>query len=248
MKEDLHNANDKIKTLEDRLKDNMKNTMKYIQENIWRRIMQSSEKLCEWFQLTESMRQFFIKIKGHYEKSTYVYSKEEMAKKILKVVYSSRDSYLASKGIKSPIDAIVKTSSIIQKCLKLRETSEVMDSCGKKIVKLQEMKNNLIKLGLPKPVDTSNKFIGEEAYKKIMEIKMKSDIDLLPKNTTPKSFLEFIQPFTTLNTVLDETVMSSKSYKCGMLTKLELTFHSLQNIDLPSNEEWSTLQKLAQNS
>lgn len=171
-----------------------------------------------------------------------------MAKKILKVVYSSSDSYLASKGIKSRIDATVKTSSIIQKCQKLRETSEVMDSCGQKIMKLQEKKNNLIKLGLPKPVDTENKFIGEEAYKEIMEKKMKSDLDLLPKDTTPKSFLEFIQPFTTINSLLDETVMSSKSSKYGMLTKLELTFHSLQNIDLPSDEEWSTLQKLAQNS
>lgn len=75
---------------------------------------------------------------------------------------------------------------------------------------------------------------------------MKFDLDLLPKNTTPQRFLEFIKPFTTLNAVLGEIVMSSHSSKYGLLMKLQLTFNSLKNIGLPSDEQWSTLQKIAQ--
>lgn len=75
---------------------------------------------------------------------------------------------------------------------------------------------------------------------------MKSNLDLFPTDTTPHSFLYFIKPLTNFNVVLGETVESSHFFKYELLTKLHLTYYTLKEIGLPSDEDWSTLQKLAQ--
>lgn len=61
-----------------------------------------------------------------------------------------------------------------------------------------------------------------------MEEKMKSELDLLPQDTTPHNFLNFIKPLTTLYAELGEIVESSHSYKYVLLKKLQLTYYTLK--------------------
>lgn len=59
-------------------------------------------------------------------------SREKIANQILQRVYKANEKYLASKGIHDHIDASVKASFVIQKCMKLHEAHECLDKAEKK--------------------------------------------------------------------------------------------------------------------
>lgn len=56
---------------------------------------------------------------------------------------------------------------------------------------------------------------------------MKSQLDKIVKDTTHHSLLNHIKPLTTLNAV-DQIVISSQSSKYGLLTKLQVTHHTVK--------------------
>lgn len=83
--------------------------------------MQRTDQLCQLFELIWNLKVHYGKLNESITQNKNVNSREKIANQILQTVYKGNDKYLASKGVHDRIDALVKASSIIQKCTKLWE-------------------------------------------------------------------------------------------------------------------------------
>lgn len=69
MREDIKKASNTIKTYKNSLNDRVNNTVKKIKKDFWEKINVSANRLCDWFELNESLRDVFGKLKENIEKN-----------------------------------------------------------------------------------------------------------------------------------------------------------------------------------
>lgn len=76
-------------------------------------------------------------------------------------VKTSSDSDLAKHGINNRLDASVMTIDVGQHCQQVMEIGEALKSASKELKKMNDIILNLLKSGLPNPVDSDSRFIGK---------------------------------------------------------------------------------------
>lgn len=89
----------------------------------------------------------------------------------------------------------------------------------------------------PSPDYSSTNFVGREANKKKLEDAMTSDLVKLPQDTTDEGIAKCIKKNLNLNAVLEGSLLSSHSSKYGLLTRLQVIYYNMTNIDLPIDVE-----------
>lgn len=180
--------------------------------------MKMIDQLIQLYSLLDKVMEHFKKLKKYVTDNRDLKSKEKTATQILQKLYIGSDSELASKDIKNHIDASIKVWNIIQKCYSLRETKEYLDQVKIRLRGLHEKVELFTKLGLPKPFDTSAKYIGNTHFHKTMEEKMRNDLENIPPNVDEAKVLDSIKLLISLNESLINSFLTTLAI-CYELSK-----------------------------
>ncbi|KAH9296679.1 hypothetical protein KI387_044259 [Taxus chinensis] len=214
-------------------------------DNVWGKINQKIDDLIRLFEFMTDLQRIFDKLHEYVTGSRKVMAlREDTTKKILEAIYKFSDTELASRGIQNRFDASIKVSSIIQKCVMLGEAHELLNKCQRMLQELHGKVHEFTNLGFPMPFDNTCQFIKKDAFQKKMKEKMTQEKDQIPEKLDEKKKIDSVKPLITLSVSLHSTVKESSTISYELLTKLHVSHSDLQQISIPTDEEWSMLQKM----
>ena len=152
------------------VKDTIINMVKLIKQENWDKIMTINDALVEWLDLNSNLRVVFenVKIDFQAKRQIFTSSLKDLFDQVLNKLKRSSDRDLADHGINNSLDACVMAINVSHHCKEVPQIVESLNFASKELMKMNNTIVNFLAIGLPNPVNSKGRFIGNENYMKML--------------------------------------------------------------------------------